>query len=157
MDRQFEYGITLALREAEKAYDAKEVPVGAVVMHNGQVIGKGYNQVETLKDPTAHAEIIAITAAASFLGSKWLLESDLYVTKEPCVMCAGAIVHSRLSNLIFGAADTKAGACGTVLNIVQNPHLNHRVNIISGIEEYKCSNLLTSFFEELRNKKRNTE
>ncbi len=150
----FSYGMNFALHEAEKAYDAKEVPVGAVIIHDGLIIGKGHNQVETLNDPTAHAEIIAITAAAAYLGSKWLYEADLYVTKEPCVMCAGAIVHARIKSLIFGASDIKAGACGTVLNVVQNSRLNHAVNVISGIEETKCSSLLTSFFEQLRKEKK---
>ncbi|MCP4613043.1 MAG: nucleoside deaminase [Planctomycetes bacterium] len=145
--------MSLAIKEAERAYEKKEIPVGAVVLFEGRVIGKGYNQVETLKDPTAHAEILAITAAASYLESKWLHEAELYVTKEPCPMCAGAIVLSRLKNLIIGAMDTKAGACGSVLNIVQHPKLNHKVQIISGIHEMQCSHILSSFFEELRRKK----
>ena len=146
------YYMNLALKEAEKAYDEKEIPVGAVIIHDGSVIGKGHNQVEMLKDPTAHAEILAITAAASLLNSKWLYNADLYVTKEPCVMCAGAMVHARIKNLIFGASDTKAGACGSVLNVIQDPYLNHRVQVVSGIEESKCSSLLTSFFDRLRKK-----
>ncbi|KPK95895.1 hypothetical protein AMJ80_02975 [bacterium SM23_31] len=140
----------LALQEAERAYEEDEIPVGAVILLDGRIIGKGHNQVEQLKDPTAHAEMIAITAAASYVGSKWLYNADLYVTKEPCPMCAGAIVHARLQNLIFGAFDPKAGGCGSVLNIARNPHLNHKVNIINGIEETKCSALLQSFFEKLR-------
>ena len=146
------YYMNLALKEAEKAYDEKEIPVGAVIIHDGSVIGKGHNQVEMLKDPTAHAEILAITAAASLLNSKWLYNADLYVTKEPCAMCAGAMVHARIKNLIFGASDTKAGACGSVLNVIQAPYLNHRVQVVSGIEESKCSSLLTSFFDRLRKK-----
>jgi tRNA(adenine34) deaminase len=147
-----QYYMNLALKEAEKAYDDKEVPVGAVIIHEGSVIGKGYNQVETLKDPTAHAEILAITAAASYLNSKWLHDAELYVTKEPCAMCAGAIIHARIKNLIFGASDTKAGACGTALNVIHDPHLNHRIQVISGVEESQCSSLLTSFFEQFRKK-----
>ncbi len=154
MTESFSYGMSLALQEAEKAYDSREVPVGAVIIHDGFIIGKGHNQVETLKDPTAHAEIIAITAAAAHLESKWLYEANLYVTKEPCVMCAGAIVHARIKSLIFGASDIKAGACGTVLNVVQNSRLNHTVNVVSGIEKIKCSSLLTSFFEQLRKEKK---
>ena len=150
MSDQYSYGMKLALQEAERAYEEDEIPVGAVILLDGRVIGKGHNQVEQLKDPTAHAEMIAITAAASCVGSKWLYNADLYVTKEPCSMCAGAIVHARLRNLIFGASDPKAGACGSVLNIVRDPHLNHSVNIINGIEEDKCSALLQSFFEKLR-------
>ncbi|MFC1477444.1 tRNA adenosine(34) deaminase TadA [candidate division KSB1 bacterium] len=144
----------LALREAERAFDEGEIPVGAVVLLDGKVIGRGYNQVERLKDPTAHAEMIAITAATAYLDSKWLLDADLYVTKEPCPMCAGAIVHARVRNLIFGASDEKAGGCGGVLNVVQHADLNHRVHIISGIEEAKCSSLLQAFFEKLRREKK---
>jgi len=145
-------GMSIALREAEQAYAEGEIPVGAAILLDGKVIGRGHNQVERLKDPTAHAEMIAITAAAAYLGSKWLLESDLYVTKEPCSMCAGAIVHARLRTLIIGALDPKAGACGSVLNIVQHPELNHRVHFIPHVEEEKCTALLKSFFEKLRKK-----
>ncbi|MFC1555011.1 tRNA adenosine(34) deaminase TadA [candidate division KSB1 bacterium] len=146
----FSYGMRLAFQEAERAFEIDEVPVGAVVLFKNRIIGKGFNQVEQLKDPTAHAEMIAITAAASYLDSKWLYDADLYVTKEPCSMCAGAIVHARIRNLIFGAYDVKAGACGTVLNIAQDPNLNHKVNIVSGIEESKCSSILQTFFQKRR-------
>jgi len=147
----------LALREAERAFEENEVPVGAVVLLGGKVIGKGHNQVERLKDPTAHAEIIAITAAAAYMDSKWLLDADLYVTKEPCPMCAGAIVHARLRNLIFGASDPKTGACGSVMNIVQHESLNHRVHVIKGVGEAKSAALLHSFFEKLRQKDPNQQ
>ncbi|MFC1729605.1 tRNA adenosine(34) deaminase TadA [candidate division KSB1 bacterium] len=147
-------GMNLAFKEAEKAYSENEIPVGAVVLLDGKVIGRGYNQVERLNDPTAHAEIIAITAAAAYLESKWLTNADLYVTKEPCSMCAGAIVHARLRNLIIGASDSKTGACGSVLNIVQHSGLNHKVHVINGIEEDKCSALLRSFFDKIRLKKK---
>jgi tRNA(adenine34) deaminase len=140
----------LALREAEKAYEFNEVPVGAVVVLNGNVIGKGYNQTESLKDPTAHAEIIAITAAANSIGSSRLEGASLYVTLEPCPMCAGAIVLARIKNLIFGAYDTKAGACSTLYNIVQDKRLNHQVFITPQIMEEKCSRILKSFFTNLR-------
>ncbi len=154
MSSHFAYGMNLALREAERALEEDEIPVGAVVLLDGKIIGRGYNQVEKLKDPTAHAEIIAITAAAAFVKSKWLNDADLYVTKEPCPMCAGAIVHSRLRNLIIGASDPKTGACGSVLNIAQHPKLNHQVHIVRSIEERKCSLLLHEFFEKLRKKKK---
>ena len=149
-ENPYSYGMRAALLEAERAYEEGEIPVGAVVLLQGKVIGRGHNQVERLKDPTAHAEIIAITAAAAHQSSKWLYDADLYVTKEPCAMCAGAIVHARIKNLIFGASDAKAGACGSVMNIVQHPKLNHQVEVVSGIEESACSALLQSFFEKLR-------
>jgi len=142
----------VALREAEKAYDAGEVPVGAVVIYQDQIIGKGFNQVETLSDPTAHAEIIAITAACDKLQSKWLTDATLYVTLEPCPMCAGAVTLARLTRVVYGAFDEKAGAASTLYNIPQDPRLNHYVDLISGIEEAACSSILTSFFKEKRQK-----
>ncbi len=145
-----EYWMEQALREAEKAYDRGEVPIGAVVVFENKVIGKGHNLTEQLQDPTAHAEIIAITAAADYLGSRRLLDCTLYVTLEPCVMCAGAIVLARIPTLVFGAVDPKGGACGTLYNIVKDPRLNHRVEVISGVLENKCSLILTDFFRKLR-------
>ena len=139
-----------AIREAEQAYKRKEVPVGAVIVHGGRIIGKGYNQTETLQDPTAHAEIIAITAAATFLGSQRLEECTLYVTLEPCTMCAGAIVLARIPRLIYGAPDPKAGACGSLRNVVQDSRLNHRVETVQGILEPRCSALLKDFFQKVR-------
>jgi tRNA(adenine34) deaminase len=139
-----------ALREAEQAYRRKEVPIGAVIIHNGRVIGRGYNQTETLQDPTAHAEMIAITAAATQLGTRRLEDCTLYVTLEPCPMCAGAIVLARLPRLVFGAADPKAGACGTLYNIVKDKRLNHRVELVSGALEKKCRGLLKDFFTKVR-------
>ncbi len=145
-----EYWMELAFREAEKAYEKGEVPIGAVVVHNGRVIGRGHNQVETLQDPTAHAEIIAITAAADFLGSRRLLDTTLYVTLEPCAMCAGAIVLARIPRVVYGASDPKAGACGTLYEICSDPRLNHRAEVIRGVLENKCSLILTDFFRRLR-------
>ena len=116
------------------------------------IIGKGYNQVESLKDPTAHAEIIAITAAANFLESKWLEECTMYVTLEPCSMCAGAIVLARIPTLVFGAFDPKAGACSTIYNIVQDQRLNHMVHVISGVSDTKCQAILKDFFNLIRTK-----
>lgn len=142
--------MTNALREAEKAYKQGEVPVGAVIVFEKRIIGKGYNQVETLSDPTAHAEILAITSAASYLSSKVLAGCSLYVTLEPCAMCAGAIVLAKPENLFFGAYDNKAGACGSVLNITNNTALNHSLNVTGGILDTKCSEILKSFFEAKR-------
>ena len=139
-----------AFSEAEKAYEKGEVPVGAVIVYKNAVIGRGHNLIETLQDPTAHAEMIAITAAADYLKSRRLRETAIYVTLEPCPMCAGAIVLSRIPRLIFAVSDSKAGACGTLFNIVQDAHLNHRVEIVKGIMENKCSIILTDFFQKLR-------
>ena len=139
-----------AVREAEQAYKRKEVPIGAVVVHERRIIGRGYNQIETLQDPTAHAEMIAITAATTNLGSRRLEGCTIYVTLEPCTMCAGAIVLARIPRLIFGAADPKAGACGTLYNIVQDARLNHRVELIGGVMETRCGAILKDFFEKVR-------
>ena len=139
-----------AYREAEKAYEKGEIPVGAVIVFDNMIIGKGHNQVETLKDPTAHAEIIALTSAAEYLTSKVLLGCTMYVTLEPCSMCAGAIVLAKLDALFFGAYDNKSGACGSVLNITNNKALNHRLNVTGGIMDDKCGELLRSFFDVKR-------
>ncbi len=142
-----------ALKEAERAYTEDEVPIGAVVVHEGRIIGRGRNQTERLQDPTAHAEMLAISAAANALHS-WRLETcSLYVTLEPCSMCAGAVVLARIESLYFGAFDPKAGACGSLRNIVQDDRLNHRVTLRSGILEAESSWLLTSFFRQLRAEK----
>jgi tRNA(adenine34) deaminase len=139
-----------ALREAEQALKRKEVPIGAVIVHNGRIIGKGYNQIESLQDPTAHAEMIAITAAATSLGNRRLENCTLYVTLEPCAMCAGAIVLARVPRLVFGAYDPKAGACGTLLNIVQDNRLNHRAELAGGVLQERCGGLLSLFFQQIR-------
>ena len=139
-----------AYREAEKAYEKGEIPIGAVIVFDNMIIGKGHNQVETLKDPTAHAEIIALTSAAEYLTSKVLLACTMYVTLEPCSMCAGAIVLAKLDALFFGAYDNKSGACGSVLNITNNKALNHRLNVTGGIMDDKCGELLRSFFDVKR-------
>ena len=141
-----------ALREAEQAKKRKEVPVGAVVVQNGRIIGKGYNQIESLQDPTAHAEMIAITAAAAGLGSRRFEGCAMYVTLEPCAMCAGAIVLARIPRLVFGAFDPKAGACGTLFNIVQDKRLNHQVELVGGISAERCGSLLSEFFAAMREK-----
>lgn len=139
-----------AYREAEKAYEKGEIPIGAVIVFDNMIIGKGHNQVETLKDPTAHAEIIALTSAAEYLTSKVLLGCTMYVTLEPCSMCAGAIVLAKVEALYFGAYDNKSGACGSVLNITNNKALNHRLNVTGGIMDDKCGELIRSFFEVKR-------
>ena len=141
-----------ALKEARKAFQDDEVPVGAVIVHAGKIIARGYNQIERLKDPTAHAEIIAITSAANYLGTKWLNEASLYVTIEPCSMCAGALVLARIKNLYFGASDPKTGACGSIFNIANHKKLNHRIKIVKGILATECSFLLKEFFKQKRKK-----
>ena len=141
-----------ALKEAQKAFQEDEVPVGAVVVHNKQIIARGHNQVERLKDPTAHAEMIAITSAANYLGTKWLNQASLYVTIEPCSMCAGALVLARIKNLYFGASDPKTGASGSVTNIVNHKKLNHRIKVTQGILQVECSSLLKDFFKKKRKK-----
>jgi tRNA(adenine34) deaminase len=149
--RQF---MEAALVEAQKALSNNEVPIGAVIVYEGQIIGKGYNQVEQLNDPTAHAEMIAISAAANYLQS-WRLENcSLYVTLEPCSMCAGAIVLSRIKWLYYGADDPKAGSCGSLRNIVRDSRLNHQVILQSGIMAPEAQDLLKEFFRKMRKRKK---
>ncbi len=140
----------MALREAERAMEEKEVPVGAIVVHKGRLVGRGRNMVEQLKDPTAHAEMIAITAACETLGVKYLKDCTLYVTLEPCPMCAGAMVWAKLDRLVFGAFDSKAGAASTIYNIPQDSRLNHQIDIVSGVEAEQAEGLLRSFFQQRR-------
>ena len=139
-----------ALKEAQKALEKDEVPVGAVIVHEGKVIARAHNQNILLKDPTAHAEMVAITEAASFLRDSRLLKTELYVTIEPCFMCAGALVLARVQRIIFGAKDLKAGACGSVMNIAYHKDLNHRINITGGVLESECRSLLQEFFKKKR-------
>lgn len=127
-----------------------EVPVGAVVVYKGEIIGRGYNQRETLKDPTAHAEIMAIKEASRKLGGWRLIDCTLYVTLEPCAMCAGAIVNSRIPRLVIGAMDKRFGCCGSIDNIVDSPKFNHRVEVTYGVLEKECASLLKEFFKDLR-------
>jgi tRNA(adenine34) deaminase len=147
---QHEQWMKVALREAQRAFDADEVPVGAIVLHDGKIIGRGYNQIEQLHDPTAHAEMIAITAAANFMQSRRLDNCTLYVTLEPCAMCAGAIVLARIPTLVFSSYDSKAGACGTLYNIVEDGKLNHIVHVVGGVCDRESSMLLKSFFRKVR-------
>src|SRR5881296_2587218 len=131
-----------ALRQAKRAYDAEEVPVGAVVVRGGRIIARAFNQVELLKDATAHAEMLALTQAEAAAGDWRLTDCDLFVTKEPCPMCAGALVHVRIRRIIFGCADLRAGAVGSVMNLLQHDALNHRCQITSGVLESECASIL---------------
>ncbi|MDQ6808532.1 MAG: tRNA adenosine(34) deaminase TadA [Verrucomicrobiota bacterium] len=145
-----EHFMAEALRLAEKAFRADEVPVGAVIVREGRIIARASNQVELLKDATAHAEMIAITQAEAAIGDWRLNDCDLYVTKEPCAMCAGALVHVRMRRVIFGCADERSGAAGGAMNLLQSPTLNHRCEILSGVLKDKCAALLRSFFRVRR-------
>lgn len=140
----------LALAEAHKAYDLREVPIGAVIVLGDRVVGRGHNLRESSGDPTAHAEMVAIRQAAQHLGTWRLDNTVMYVTVEPCPMCAGALVLSRVRLLVFGAPDPKAGACGSLMNIVEDPRLNHRLSVVSGIMGEACAGLLQRFFQEIR-------
>lgn len=149
------YFMSQALREAHKAYAAGEVPVGAVVTRDGRIIARAWNQVETLKDATAHAEMLALTAAQIAVGDWRLERCTLYVTKEPCPMCAGAIVHCRPERLVFGCPDPKGGAAGSWINLLEsNPPLNHRCEVASGVHGAECLDLLQRFFREARERKK---
>lgn len=142
-----------ALREAMKAYEIGEVPIGCVIVQNGQIIGRGYNQVESLKDATAHAEIIAIGVAASKLDNWRLENSTLYVTLEPCPMCAGAILNSRVSRVVYGSPDSRFGACGTRSDVITGNALERVVEVCGGVNAEACLGLLQQFFREMRAKK----
>jgi len=144
------YFMSEALRMATRALEAEEVPVGAVVVRAGRIIARASNQVELLKDATAHAEMLAVTQAEAAIGDWRLNECDLYVTKEPCPMCAGALVHVRMRRVIFGCEDPRGGAAGGVMNLLQNPALNHRSDITSGVMREQCASLLQNFFRARR-------
>jgi tRNA(adenine34) deaminase len=146
-----------ALRQAAKAYEAGEVPIGAVLVQDGRIIARAFNQVELLKDATAHAEMLVVTQGEEFMGDWRLNDCTLYSTKEPCPMCAGAMVHVRVGRVVFGASDPKAGAAGSALNLLQFPTFNHRCDITSGVREPECRALLQHFFQEQRAKKENGE
>jgi len=139
-----------ALQEAEKALDTNEVPVGAIVVYGNKIIGRGYNQSEMLRDSTAHAEMLAITAASNYLQSKFLDECDLYVTVEPCLMCAGAILLSRIRNLYFGAFEPKFGACGSLYNVIESGKYNHQPKVFSSIYSEEAKSLMEHFFAKKR-------
>ena len=142
-----------ALREAERAYDLGEVPIGCVIVKDGRCIARGYNQVETLKDTTAHAEVLAIGAASSALENWRLSGATLYVTLEPCPMCAGAILNSRISRIVYGSPDTRFGGCGTTIDVITNNALGQKVQVTGGVKAEECLGILKAFFMEMRLKK----
>ena len=146
--------MALALEQAQLAADKGEVPVGAVVIHGEKVIAKTHNLRESNKDPLAHAELLAIADAAKLLGRWRLIECTLFVTLEPCPMCAGAIVNSRLDRIVYGTGDPRAGACGTIFNIVEDERLNHRPEVVRGVLKEPCSQILSKFFKDLRAKRK---
>jgi tRNA(adenine34) deaminase len=143
----------MALREAEKAAEIGEVPVGSVIVLDNRIIGRGYNQTEKLKDPTAHAEILAITSACQAVGDWRLDDAVVYCTLEPCSMCAGAAVLARIAKIVYGAADPKFGACGSIFNIPVDPRLNHRIEIESGVLAEDVAEMMRAFFRDVRNRK----
>lgn len=149
-----EFYMNEALIEARKALYLNEVPIGAVIVRDGKIIGRGHNLRESTKSPLAHAEILAIESASKKLAGWRLTACDIYVTLEPCLMCSGAIYQSRLVNLYYGATDEKAGAINSIFKVLDEPKLNHQVNIKKGIMEYECSNIISEFFKDLRNKKK---
>ncbi|MFH1479124.1 MAG: tRNA adenosine(34) deaminase TadA [Candidatus Omnitrophota bacterium] len=148
-----EFYMSMALKEASVAYEKDEVPVGAVIVYKGNVIARAHNQVKLLKDPTAHAEIIAITQASNYLQNERLIGCSMYVTIEPCSMCAGAMVLARIKELVYAAKDPKTGACGSVINIVDNKTLNHKMIVREGVLHKESSLLIKEFFREKRSKK----
>jgi tRNA(adenine34) deaminase len=145
-----EFYMKEALREAQKAYEKDEVPIGAVAVYKNQIIGRGHNQTELLKDPTAHAEILAITAAANALSSWRLNDVQMFVTVEPCIMCSGALVLARVKRIIFGARDEKFGGCGSIFNIVEEEKLNHKIKVTAGVMDKEAAALMKSFFAKKR-------
>lgn len=150
MFKDHEFFIREAMRQADIAESFNEVPVGAVVVINNEIVGRGYNQTITLCDPSLHAEVVAIRQAAAHIKNYRLLDASLYVTLEPCSMCAGLLVHSRIKTLIFGAYDYKAGAVGSVMNIAQHEQLNHKIDVVAGVLENECSQQLSAFFQKRR-------
>src|SRR5213593_3825315 len=145
-----EFFMREALRMANKAAEASEVPVGAIIVRAGKIIARAYNQVELLKDAMAHAEMLALTQAEAAVGDWRLTDCDLYVTKEPCAMCAGALVHTRIRRVIFGCTDSAAGAAGSVVNLLQMPAFNHRCDVASGVLQDECAAILQNFFRKRR-------
>ncbi|MDD5449397.1 MAG: tRNA adenosine(34) deaminase TadA [Candidatus Omnitrophica bacterium] len=150
MSKIDEIYMSAALKEAARAFDNDEVPVGAIIVHGTRVIGRAHNQIKLLKDPTAHAEILAITQAAAHLKNERLIDCTMYVTIEPCAMCAGAMVLARIKRLVYAAPDPKAGACGSIINIAYNKGLNHRIKIDKGVLEEASGSLLREFFKKKR-------
>lgn len=148
------YFMQQAFKQAQKAESYNEIPVGAVVVYQGEVIGEGYNQSIMLNDPSAHAEMLAIRQAGKYLNNYRLLDCTLYVTLEPCPMCAGLLVHSRIKRLVYASSDLKTGAAGSTFNLVDNEQLNHQIEVTGGILQAECSQLLSSFFKRRRNEKK---
>lgn len=142
-----------ALSEAQQAFDESEIPIGAVVVYGNKIIGRGYNQTGKLNDPTAHAEIIAITAASNYLKEKILPDCDIYITCEPCIMCTGAILLARIRSVYFGVFEPKFGACGSLYNLIEDNKYNHKPNVFVGLYEKECGELLKSYFIKKRNQK----
>jgi tRNA(adenine34) deaminase len=147
---RYEFYMHEALQEARKAFNKDEVPVGAIIVHKGKIIARAHNQIKILKDPTAHAEMIAITQGANFLQNERLIGCTMYVTIESCSMCAGAMVLARIDKLVYGASDPKSGACGSVVNLANHKKLNHRIKVKKGILEKEASSLLKEFFKNKR-------
>jgi tRNA(adenine34) deaminase len=145
-----DYFMRLALREAERALEHEDVPIGAVVVRDGEVVAAGHNERELRQDPTAHAEVIALREAARLAGAWRVLDTVLYVTLEPCAMCAGAIVLARVPRVVYGASDPKAGACGSVLDVLGEPRLNHRPEVAGGLLAEECGEMLSAFFASRR-------
>jgi tRNA(adenine34) deaminase len=146
------YWMKQAIAEAKSAEAIDEVPIGAVIVKDGEIIGRGHNLRETAADPTAHAEMIAIKEASERLNAWRLTDCDLYVTLEPCPMCAGAILQSRIRRVIYASPDPKAGCAGTLMNILQDPRFNHRTEVVAGVLQEECSSMLSNFFRKLRKK-----
>jgi len=158
MDKpDYQFFMEKALREAQVAYDKDEVPIGAVVVQNNRIIGRGHNLTRSLNDATAHAEMIAITSATEIVGDWRLEDCFLFSTVEPCAMCAGAAVLSRIKAIIFGAKDPKFGACGSIFEIPTEPKLNHRIELVSGVMEEESVALMQSFFKKIRGRKETIE
>ncbi|MGG4145101.1 tRNA adenosine(34) deaminase TadA [Paenibacillus algorifonticola] len=151
-EQEDEFWMQQAIEEAKKAEQIGEVPIGAIVVKNQQIIGRGYNLRETQHDPTAHAEMVAIRDACKELDAWRLLDCTLYVTLEPCPMCAGAIVQSRVKRVVYGTGDPKAGCAGTLMNLLQEPRFNHETELTSGVLQQECATMLTQFFRKLRRK-----
>ncbi len=149
-ERNDDFYMGIALKLAQDAFEAGEVPVGAIIVSKEKIIAKGFNQKEMLHDPTAHAEMIAITQAAEALGDWRLTDTTLYVTLEPCFMCAGAVLQSRIKKIVYGAPDSVGGACGSVMNIFSEPSCNHTVELVKGVREDECGDILRDFFREKR-------
>jgi tRNA(adenine34) deaminase len=150
MDNHHERWMQEALKEAKRALRNEEVPIGAVVVFENRIIGRGHNQVELLQDPTAHAEMIALTAATNAIGKKWLTDATLYVTIEPCAMCAGAMILARLKTLVYGAPEYKTGAHSSIFNLLDDPRINHRIEVTPGILDAECGHIMSLFFAEMR-------